>query len=76
MVMAVIERGVEPVEISIGGKRHRVLEQAEVEVGFSVNLQLSGILAEQPGFSSNVIMKRFPLRLEQLSAYAKVVFVV
>ena len=75
VVVALVERGVQTVEISLCGQHHRIAQKGEVEVGAEVYLQLACILAGQPGLGHEVIVERLALGLVQLPADADVVLV-
>ena len=48
VVVTLIERGVQSVEVGLGSKCDGVAKEREVEVGVEVNFQLSEVFACQP----------------------------
>lgn len=48
VVVALVERGCEAIEVGLGRQRHGVAPQTEVYVGAEVGLQLSEVLAGEP----------------------------
>ena len=76
VVVAIVERGVQAVEESTGGKGDGVAEQTEVQVDRRVDLQLTGIFADEPRLGLRTVVQRVALCLAELSTNAQRVFLV
>ena len=70
VVVALIERWGEPVQVGAGSQSDGVAEEREVDVGAEIKAEPSGIGTGHPGLGSKVVVKGMSLCLDDLSANA------
>ena len=76
VVVLVIERGVVEMEETIGSQLDGVAQQSEVQVGLSVNIDVSDASSCHLHLSGDVVVQRLALCLAELASNEEVVFIV
>ena len=76
MEVALVEDGVQPVEIGVACYLKGVTEKGDVQVGIAVHFQLSGILTYEPCFQGRIVVDEAALCLAELAAHANVMLIV
>ena len=62
--------------MSTGCQSHGIAKESEIEVGSGIELQLSGILSDEPRLEHSTVVKRMPLRSYELPTNAQCMLIV
>ena len=73
VIVAVVERRVDVLDVGVGCQLNGVLEQAEVEVGVARDVERAHFVARQGRFAIHAVVERLALLLQELAAHAEYV---